>query len=207
MNNYEIVYIIHPALQEGRLIDIKNKIHEQITASKGKVLFDDNWGKKKLAYAIDKQKYGTYLFCQFLLEGKNVQSINVDCELNTNILRHLITKIESSQVLDEKDKKEVKKVVTKEVKEKSSENIKSDSNELGTKGKTNSKEKVAEKADSKEEVKEVADSKEEVAEVADSKEKEVEEAADSKEEEVEEAADSKDEESDEAVDLENKNSK
>ena len=208
MNNYEIVYIIHPALQEGRLIDIKNKIHEQIITSKGKVLFDDNWGKKKLAYAIDKQKYGTYLFCQFLLEGKNVQSINVDCELNTNILRHLITKIESSQVLDEKDKKEVKKVVTKEVKEKSSENIKSDSNELGTKGKTNSKEKVAEKADSKEEeVKEVADSKEEVAEVADSKEKEVEEAADSKEEEVEEAADSKDEESDEAVDLENKNSK
>ena len=198
MNNYEIVYIIHPALQEGRLIDIKNKIHEQITGSKGKVLFDDNWGKKKLAYAIDKQKYGTYLFCQFLLEGKNVQSINVDCELNTNILRHLITKIEPSQVLDEKDKKEVKKVVTKEVNEKSSENIKSDSNELGTKGKTNSKEKVAEKADSKEE---------EVAEVADSKEEEVEEAADSKEEEVEEAADSKDEESDEAVDLENKNSK
>mgnify|MGYP001407717564 FL=1 len=198
MNNYEIVYIIHPALQEGRLIDIKNKIHEQITGSKGKVLFDDNWGKKKLAYAIDKQKYGTYLFCQFLLEGKNVQSINVDCELNTNILRHLITKIEPSQILDEKDKKEVKKVVTKEVKEKSSENIKSDSNELGTKGKTNSKEKVAEKADSKEE---------EVAEVADSKEEEVEEAADSKEEEVEEAADSKDEESDEAVDLENKNSK
>ena len=186
MNNYEIVYIIHPALQEGRLIDIKNKIHEQITASKGKVLFDDNWGKKKLAYAIDKQKYGTYLFCQFLLEGKNVQSINVDCELNTNILRHLITKIESSQVLDEKDKKEVKKVVTKEVKEKSSESIKSDSNELGAKGKTDSKEEVAEKADSKE--------------------KKVVEATDSKEE-VEEVADSKEEESDEAVDLENEKSK
>ena len=169
MNNYEIVYIIHPALQEGRLIDIKNKIHEQITGSKGKVLFDDNWGKKKLAYAIDKQKYGTYLFCQFLLEGKNVQSINVDCELNTNILRHLITKIEPSQVLDEKDKKEVKKVVTKEVKEKSSESIKSDSNELGAKGKTDSKEEVAEKADSKEK---------EVAEVADSKEEESDEAVD-----------------------------
>ena len=186
MNNYEIVYIIHPALQEGRLIDIKNKIHEQITGSKGKVLFDDNWGKKKLAYAIDKQKYGTYLFCQFLLEGKNVQSINVDCELNTNILRHLITKIESSQVLDEKDKKEVKKVVSKEVKEKSSESVKSDSNELVAKGKTDSKEEVVEKVDSKEK---------EVAEVTDSKE------------EVEEVTDSKEEESDEAVDLENENSK
>ena len=113
MNNYEIVYIIHPALQEGRLNDIKSKIHEKITSFKGKVLYDDNWGKKKLAYAIDKQKYGTYLFCQFLLEGKDVQAINTDCELNSNILRHLISRIDSSQVLDEKDKKEVKKETNK----------------------------------------------------------------------------------------------
>ena len=108
MNNYEIVYIIHPAIQEGRLVDIKSKIHEKLTSLKGKVLYDDNWGKKKLAYAIDKQKYGTYLFCQFLLDGKNIQEINTDCELNSNILRHLITRIDSSQVLDEKDKKELK---------------------------------------------------------------------------------------------------
>ena len=108
MNNYEIVYIIHPAIQEGRLVDIKSKIHEKLTSLKGKVLYDDNWGKKKLAYAIDKQKYGTYLFCQFLLDGKNIQEINTDCELNSNILRYLITRIDSSQVLDEKDKKELK---------------------------------------------------------------------------------------------------
>ena len=109
MNNYEIVYIIHPALQEGRLNDIKNKIHDKIVSFKGKVLYDDNWGKKKLAYAIDKQKYGTYLFCQFLLEGKDVKEINIDCELNSNILRHLITRIESCDILNEKDKKESKK--------------------------------------------------------------------------------------------------
>ena len=113
MNNYEMVYIIHPALQEGRLSDIKNKIHEKIVSLKGKVLYNDNWGKKKLAYAIDKQKYGTYLFCQFLLEGKNVKEINIDCELNSNILRHLITKIESCDILDEQDKKESKKNFSK----------------------------------------------------------------------------------------------
>ena len=128
MNNYEIVYIIHPALQEGRLIDIKNKIHEKITSSKGKVLYNDSWGKKKLAYAIDKQKYGTYLFCQFLLEGKDIQEINTDCELNSNILRHLITRIDSSQVLDDKDKKEVKKE-TKHKEEVSEEVVKEDNKE------------------------------------------------------------------------------
>ena len=129
MNNYEIVYIIHPALQEGRLSDIKNKIHDKIASFKGKVLYDDNWGKKKLAYAIDKQKYGTYLFCQFLLEGKDVKEINTDCELNSNILRHLITRIESCDILDEKNKKESKKKSSdKESKKELLENEQNDDN-------------------------------------------------------------------------------
>ena len=129
MNNYEIVYILHPALQEGRLSDIKNKIHDKIASFKGKVLYDDNWGKKKLAYAIDKQKYGTYLFCQFLLEGKDVKEINIDCELNSNILRHLITRIESCDILDEKNKKESKKKSSdKESKKELLENEQNDDN-------------------------------------------------------------------------------
>ena len=192
MNNYEIVYIIHPALQEGRLIDIKNKIHEKITSSKGKVLYNDSWGKKKLAYAIDKQKYGTYLFCQFLLEGKDIQEINTDCELNSNILRHLITRIDSSQVLDDKDKKEVKKE-TKHKEEVSKEVVKEDNKEEVSEEvvKEENKEEVSEevvKEENKEKVsKEVVkeDNKEEVSKEVvkeDNKEevsKEVEDEADS----------------------------
>ena len=152
MNNYEIVYIIHPALQEGRLSDIKNKIHDKIVSFKGKVLYDDNWGKKKLAYAIDKQKYGTYLFCQFLLEGKDVKEINTDCELNSNILRHLITRIESGDILDENDKKESKKKSNdKESKKELLEKNQNDDN--------NSKEKEVTKATT-----EIEDVVEEVAE-------------------------------------------
>jgi len=154
MNNYEIVYIIHPALQEGRLSDIKSKIHEKITSFKGKVLYDDNWGKKKLAYAIDKQKYGTYLFCQFLLEGKDVQAINTDCELNSNILRHLISRIDSSQILDEKNKKEVKRETNK--KEVVDEKIEVK--------KEVSKEEVKEEEVVSEEKEEVSEEKEEVSE-------------------------------------------
>ena len=176
MNNYEIVYIIHPALQEGRLIDIKSKIHEKITSFKGKVLYDDSWGKKKLAYAIDKQKYGTYLFCQFLLEGKDVQAINTDCELNSNILRHLITRIDSSQILDEKEKKEVKKETNK--KEASIEVVKE-------------KEEVSEVVEEeKEEVSEVVEEEEEVSEVVEEEKEEVSEEVSEEVEEVDDTIDS-----------------
>tara|TARA_B100000676_G_scaffold211253_1_gene207530 strand:+ start:1386 stop:1925 length:540 start_codon:yes stop_codon:yes gene_type:complete len=173
MNNYEIVYIIHPAIQEGRLVDIKSKIHEKLTSLKGKVLYDDNWGKKKLAYAIDKQKYGTYLFCQFLLDGKNIQEINTDCELNSNILRYLITRIDSSQVLDEKDKKELKnqtKTDDKSSKETEKEELKVS-------------EDVAVEEDSKVEEKEEVKVSEDVAVEEDSKEEDFEnDSSDDKEE-------------------------
>ena len=48
MNHYETVYIIHPAIQEGRLNDIVSKFKDKIESHKGKFLYVENWGKKKL---------------------------------------------------------------------------------------------------------------------------------------------------------------
>ena len=98
MNHYETVYIVHPAIQEGRLNDIISKFHNKLSKLKGEVLYIENWGKKKLAYAIDKQKYGTYIMCQYSLDRQNVQEISQELELNPNILRYLISKVESSDI-------------------------------------------------------------------------------------------------------------
>ena len=104
MNHYETVYIIHPAIQEGRLNDITTKVHNKISKLKGEILYIENWGKKKLAYAIDKQKYGTYIMCQYTLDGQAVEEISQDLELNSNILRYLISKIDSSDVKEGSNK-------------------------------------------------------------------------------------------------------
>ena len=98
MNHYETVYIVHPAIQEGRLNDIISKFHNKLSKLKGEVLYIENWGKKKLAYAIDKQKYGTYIMCQYSLDGQNVKEVSQELELNPNILRYLISKVESSDI-------------------------------------------------------------------------------------------------------------
>ena len=100
MNYYETVYIIHPALQEGRLHDIVNKFHNKLEGLKGKVLYVNNWGKKKLAYPIDKQKYGTYILCQYSLDNQSIKNLSQELELNPNILRYLITVIDESKILE-----------------------------------------------------------------------------------------------------------
>ena len=108
MNYYEIIYIVHPALQAGHLDDIIAQVNKKISNLKGKVLYQDNWGKKKLSYLIQKQKYGTYVLIQCMIDGKSINEISTDFELNTNILRHLVSKITEDDVSEQKNTDEVK---------------------------------------------------------------------------------------------------
>jgi len=100
MNFYEIVYIVHPALQAGHLDDTVNQINKKIDLLKGEVLFFENWGKKKLSYMIQKQKYGTYILFQCKIDGQNINDLTSEFEHNANILRHLISKVNEDEILE-----------------------------------------------------------------------------------------------------------
>ena len=103
MNFYETMYVIHPALQAGRLEDIVNSVDSKIESLKGEKLFFENWGKKKLSYAIDKQKYGTYVLIQFSMNGEGIKELTNEFEHNSNILRYLINRIEKEDILEQKE--------------------------------------------------------------------------------------------------------
>ena len=98
MNYYETLYIIHPALESGRMKDIILSLEESLKKLDGKTLSIDLWGKKRLAYLIDKQKYGTYVLLQFTGEGDCVSNFGLELEHNPNILSYLTTLIEENDV-------------------------------------------------------------------------------------------------------------
>ena len=52
MGFYETTYILHSALQEGRLNDIINIIEKKTQSIGAEILYSDNWGRKKLSYLI-----------------------------------------------------------------------------------------------------------------------------------------------------------
>tara|TARA_Y100000588_G_C14163980_1_gene886091 strand:- start:831 stop:1376 length:546 start_codon:yes stop_codon:yes gene_type:complete len=93
MNYYETLYIVHPALESGRLKDIILSIEEIFKNSSINIVSTNVWGKKKLAYLIDKQKYGTYVLVQFQSDGQTNSKLSVELEHNPNILSYLTTKI------------------------------------------------------------------------------------------------------------------
>ena len=94
MNYYETLYIIHPALDAGRVKEIVLSVNKILEENGGKTESLDVWGKKKLAYEIDKQKYGTYVLLQFTGDGSGNSKLNMELEHNPNVLAYLTIKIE-----------------------------------------------------------------------------------------------------------------
>tara|TARA_B110000014_G_C19938001_1_gene485292 strand:+ start:223 stop:765 length:543 start_codon:yes stop_codon:yes gene_type:complete len=99
MNYYETLYIVHPALESGRLKDIIISIQSMIESKDIKVLCTDYWGKKKLAYLIDKQQYGSYVLVQLQSSGDNINKINAELEHNADVLSYLTSRIDESNLI------------------------------------------------------------------------------------------------------------
>ena len=98
MNYYETLYIIHPALESGRLKDIILSTQSMFEGVNIEVLSTNLWGKKKLAYLIDKQQYGTYVLVQLKSNGENINKISTELEHNPDILSYLTNKISESEI-------------------------------------------------------------------------------------------------------------
>tara|TARA_B100001029_G_C15026889_1_gene434212 strand:+ start:186 stop:755 length:570 start_codon:yes stop_codon:yes gene_type:complete len=103
MNYYETLYIVHPALESGRLKDIISSVDDNLKKLGGESLATELWGKRKLSYFIDKQKYGTYVLFQYKGQGKCSNNLSVELEHNPNILAYLTTSITSNDILDLKE--------------------------------------------------------------------------------------------------------
>ena len=103
MNYYETLYIVHPALDAGRLKDIIMGVEDSLKKMGGDPLAVELWGKRKLAYFIDKQKYGTYVLVQYNGEGKCTNDFAIELEQNPNILAYLTTSIEKEKVIEQEE--------------------------------------------------------------------------------------------------------
>ena len=101
MSYYETMYIAHPALEAGRLKDLILSVEKTIKNVGGETLAFNIWGKKKLAYPINKEKYGVYILFQFHNDGSQNKGFNLSLEHNSNILAHLTTKINKEDILND----------------------------------------------------------------------------------------------------------
>lgn len=91
MDQYEIAVLYHPDL-EVDLTKAEDRVKKIITDNGGKVVSDDNWGKRKLAYAIKGNEHAVYVFYTVELPGASVQKVESTLNITDEVIRFLITK-------------------------------------------------------------------------------------------------------------------
>jgi len=109
MRRYELIFIVQPELSEEEVKSITDRYLQIITAQKGTLIKTEDWGKRRLAYNINKQSKGTYILVDFYGPGSMIKEIERNLKIDDNILKFLTVKTKDSfdpESLEEERKKE-----------------------------------------------------------------------------------------------------
>ncbi len=95
MRYYELLYIVNPNLEDDRVKNIIDEIGNEINKYKVSIINHNMWGKKRLAYPINNNKYGIYLLLQFSTEEfgflKDFERFLI---LDKSVIRHQLVRLD-----------------------------------------------------------------------------------------------------------------
>ncbi len=95
MNEYEVLYLITPELDEETNRQVIDKFASIITANGGEIEKSDEWGKRRLAYAIDYKTEGFYVLVKFKAPGELPRELERNLKNDERIMRYMVTRKEA----------------------------------------------------------------------------------------------------------------
>lgn len=90
MRNYELTIVLSGKTTAAKKKDAIETIGKIVAASGGKVLKTDDWGKRELAYKIEKNDEGVFVFFEIEMPTEAIKNIKDKLKLENDILRYLI---------------------------------------------------------------------------------------------------------------------
>lgn len=89
MNKYELAVVVNAKIEDDARTATVEKVKEYVTRFGGVITNVDEWGKKKLAYEIQKMSEGFYYFIQFESDADAPAEIERRVRIMENVLRYL----------------------------------------------------------------------------------------------------------------------
>ena len=97
---YETTYILRPNTTNEGVAEVNTRIKGIIEGMGGKVIKVDNWGKRRLAYEVAKERKGIYLYWQYLAQPGVVEETERNLRMLDSVIRYLTVKIDEDVVVD-----------------------------------------------------------------------------------------------------------
>ena len=98
MNRYETVFIMTPVLSAEQVAETVKKYRASIASNGGKIVHEDAWGLKKLAYPIQKKTSGFYHLIEWEAAGTAVIPFETEFRRDERIMRFLTTAMDKHHI-------------------------------------------------------------------------------------------------------------
>jgi small subunit ribosomal protein S6 len=93
---YETTYILRPNTANDGVAEVNGRIRGIIEAMGGRVMKVDNWGKRRLAYEVEKERKGIYLYWLYLARPGVVEEVERNLRMLDGVIRYLTVKVDEN---------------------------------------------------------------------------------------------------------------
>ena len=94
LHNYELVLIISPEIMDEALTSKVDDVSQFVIERGGVISNVEQWGKRRLAYPIERFTEGNYVLTKFALKAGSGKELEAKLQISEEILRHLLIRIE-----------------------------------------------------------------------------------------------------------------
>ena len=93
---YETIYILRPNTPNEGVAEVNTRIRGIIENMGGKIIKVDNWGKRRLAYEVAKERKGIYLYWLYLAQPGVVEETERNLRMLDNVIRYLTVQVDTN---------------------------------------------------------------------------------------------------------------
>lgn len=95
MNKYELVLVVNAKIEDDLRAATVEKAKDYVTRFGGTITEVEDWGKKRLAYEVQKMKEGYYYFVHFDAEAATPGELEQRVRIMDNVLRYLCVRVDA----------------------------------------------------------------------------------------------------------------
>ncbi len=93
-NHYETVFILTPVLSAEQVEEAVKKFRDFLTGNGAEIIWEEDWGLKKLAYPIQHKKTGFYHLIEFKADPELIERLDLEFRRDERVMRHLVVKLD-----------------------------------------------------------------------------------------------------------------